>query len=64
MSDTDPGIDREQLVQAFGDLGIENVDETVSNVKFALIFWQKLKMNLFTLSNLGGHHFSTGGYHM
>ena len=47
MSDTDPGIDREQLVQAFGDLGIENVDETVSNVKFALIFWQILKMNLF-----------------
>ena len=51
MSDTDPGIDREQLVQAFGDLGIENVDETVSNMKFALIFWQILNMNLFILFN-------------
>ena len=42
MGDTDPAIDRDQLVQAFGDLGIENVDETVSNVKletlFALLF--------------------------
>ena len=52
MSDTDPAIDRDQLVQAFGDLGIENVDETVSeqcevgNIICAFIW---TKMNMFTL---------------
>ena len=62
MGDNDPGIDRDQLVQAFGDLGIENVDETVSeqcevgNIICAFIL---TKRNLYTLFR--GPPFFTGG---